>query len=307
MAIKFILEKIRKGLEKTRQFFSEKLKGILSVFNKVDEVFLSSLEETLILCDVGVETTRKIIGKIKDANRINRFKTPEEITKFLKQTIKNILSFEGNFITEATVPPTVILVVGVNGSGKTTSIAKLAKFLKNQNKEVIVCAGDTFRAAAIEQLEIWCKRAGVDIVRHQIGADPSAVIFDACDAAIARKADYLIIDTAGRLQTKINLMNELSKIRRVIDKKISRAPNEVILVLDATTGQNAISQAKLFNEATGLTGIFLAKLDGTAKGGIVIAIKDLFGIPVKFIGTGETLDDIAYFNVDEFVNALFEG
>jgi fused signal recognition particle receptor len=304
--IKFLLDKLKKGLGKTRQFFSQKIGGIFSVLKKVDEDVINSLEEALILADVGVETTKKIIGELKEDYKRHKLKTTDQLQARLKTYINDILKFEGEIINIPSTPPAVFLIVGVNGVGKTTSIAKLAKFLKGQQKRVLVCAGDTHRAAAIEQLEIWCRRADVDIVKHQIGADPGAVVFDACDAAIARKCDCLIIDTAGRIQTKANLMNELAKIKRIIQKKIPSAPHETLLVLDATTGQNAISQAKLFSEAVNLSGIFLAKLDGTAKGGIIIAIKDLFNIPIKFVGTGETLDDISVFSPEEFVKAIFE-
>jgi fused signal recognition particle receptor len=231
----------------------------------------------------------------------------EDVLAFLKEDLRARLGGEGVPLQWAPAPPTVVLVVGVNGSGKTTSIAKLAKAFQDEGKGVLLAAADTFRAAAIEQLEIWGKRVGCDVIRHQPGADPAAVAYDACDAAIARKADALIIDTAGRLQTKVNLMKELEKIRNVLGRKIPGAPHETLLVLDATVGQNAISQAQRFHEATPITGIVLAKLDGTAKGGIVVAIHDRLKIPVKFVGLGEKPTDLDAFEPGKFVEAMFEA
>ncbi|MDP6959311.1 MAG: signal recognition particle-docking protein FtsY, partial [Planctomycetota bacterium] len=245
------------------------------------------------------------IDHMRDAYKKGEIKTTDQIIPFLKEDLKKRLVENGNEIQWAETAPTVILVCGVNGTGKTTSIAKLAHQFKNEGKKVLLCASDTFRAAAVEQLDIWANRLGVDIVKHQMGADPAAVVYDAADAAIARKSDILIIDTAGRLQTKENLMAELSKIGRVASKKIPGAPHEVLLVLDATTGQNAVSQAHHFGEATNVTGLFLSKLDGTAKGGIVVAIKEKLQIPVKFMGLGENSEDIAPFRAEEFVEALF--
>ena len=253
-----------------------------------------------------MEATDKIMKGLREAYKNREIETTDKVRDFLKSDLKKRLTQDGNDVRWAGAPPTVILVAGVNGVGKTTSIAKLGRLFTSEGKKVILAASDTFRAAAVDQLTIWAERLDVDIVKHGMGADPAAVVFDACDAALARKADVLLIDTAGRLQTKENLMRELSKIRNVAAKKIAGAPHEVLLVLDATTGQNAISQAEHFKAATDVTGLFLAKLDGTAKGGIVVAIKERLAIPVKFVGLGETPDDVARFNAEEFVEALFE-
>ncbi|OHB76078.1 MAG: signal recognition particle-docking protein FtsY [Planctomycetes bacterium RBG_16_59_8] len=301
-----ILGKLKRGLSKTKEQFTRKIKTLFSIFRTIDEEFLDQLEETLITADVGVETSGKIRGEIQRKYKEGIIKDIDGVLDHLKADLKQRLKETSNRLREASSPPTVILVAGVNGAGKTTSIAKLSKMLRDEGKKVILCASDTFRAAAIEQLKIWSDRVGVDIVSHQIGADPAAVVYDATEAALSRKADILLIDTAGRLQTKVNLMKELEKIRNVVRKKIPDAPHEVLLVLDATTGQNAISQAKHFKEAIDVTGLFLAKLDGTAKGGIVVAIKDQLDIPVKFIGVGETPEDIEPFDADRFVDALFE-
>jgi fused signal recognition particle receptor len=299
------LDKFKKGLEKTKEVFTAPLKKIFSAFRKLDEATLNEIEEALITADFGVEATTKIMDALRAAYKKREIETTDKVLDFLKKDLKRRLTEKGNDVLWAPAPPTVILVAGVNGVGKTTSIAKLARYFTNEKKKVILCASDTFRAAAVDQLTIWSERLGVDIVSHGMGADPAAVVFDATSAALARKADILLIDTAGRLQTKENLMAELSKIRKVAEKRIPGSPHEVLLVLDATTGQNAISQAKHFKAATSVTGLFLSKLDGTAKGGIVVAIKDQLDIPVKFVGTGETPDDVARFNADEFVEALF--
>ena len=303
---KSVINRLSNGLAKTRDTFTRKIKGILSVFRKIDDEFLDQLEEALISADVGIDTSSKLRQALQQAYKEGKIETTDKVLEYLKSTLKQMMGGNVTDINYSAVPPTVILTVGVNGTGKTTSIAKLANLFRRDNKKVILAASDTFRAAAIEQLTIWSERIGVDIIKHQIGADPAAVAYDAAEAAISRKADILIVDTAGRLQTKTNLMKELSKINNVLTKKIPNAPHEVLLVLDATTGQNAISQANHFNEAIKVSGIFLAKLDGTAKGGIVIAIRDKLNIPVKFIGTGETPDDIEYFDSDKFVEALFE-
>jgi fused signal recognition particle receptor len=300
-----IFEKFKKGLEKTKQVFTAPLKKIFSVFRKLDEQTLSEIEETLIGADFGVDASLKIMDALRAAYKKGEIQTTDKVLAFLKADLKRRLVEKGNELRWAPSGPTVILVCGVNGVGKTTSIAKIARHLAGEGKKVMLAAGDTFRAAAVDQLTVWAERLGADLVKHQMGADPAAVVFDACDAALARKADVLIIDTAGRLQNKENLMRELSKIRNVAARKIPGAPHEVLLVLDATTGQNAVSQAEHFKAATQVTGLFLAKLDGTAKGGIVVAIKDKLDIPVKFCGTGETPDDVARFNADEFVEALF--
>ncbi len=299
------IDKFKKGLRKTKEVFLAPIKAIARVFRNVAPEDIDALEERLIEADFGVEVTQKIIDKARKAYKNGEIKTTDQIVPFLKADLKTRLVEHGNEVRWAPSGPTVILVAGVNGVGKTTSIAKLATLFRKEDKRVILAASDTFRAAAVEQLTIWSERVGVDVIKHGQGADPAAVVFDAADAAIARKADVLLVDTAGRLQTKENLMKELSKIRNVISRKIPGAPHEVLLVLDATTGQNAISQAQHFGAAVNVTGLFLAKLDGTAKGGIVVAIKDKLSIPVKFVGLGEFPEDIARFNAEEFVEALF--
>ena len=305
MAIfKKVIERLTGGLAKTRQRLIGSLKNLLAG-RKIDEELLDEIEEQLILADIGVKTASKIRDDLQAACKEHKIENSEEILEYLKSEMKKYWPQADRSIRMAEKPPTVILVVGVNGTGKTTSIAKLAYLFKQQGKKVCLAAADTFRAAAVEQLSIWADRIGADIVKGAQGADPAAVAFDACDAAIARKADVLIIDTAGRLHTKENLMRELGKIRNVVSKKVPGAPHEVLLVLDATTGQNAINQAKVFTEAVDVTGIFLAKLDGTAKGGIVIAIRDELNIPVKFVGIGEKYEDIEPFDPDTFVEALF--
>ncbi len=295
----------KERLAKTRDKITLSLTAVLALGRDIDDALLDELEETLISDDIGVETTDKLISDLRDAFKNRQIKTTDDIIPFLKEHMKSYWPDRDRQLTFAQTGTTVILVAGVNGSGKTTSIAKLAHILSQNNKNVIVAACDTFRAAAVEQLTIWAERIGVQIVKHKSGSDPAAVAFDACEAAIARNADFLILDTAGRLHTQKNLMTQLTKIRDVVAKKIPDAPNEVLLVLDATTGQNAIAQAKMFTEAIDVTGIFLAKLDGTARGGIVIAIKDQLNIPVKFVGLGETPQDIAEFDPDSFVEALF--
>ena len=292
-------------LGKTRAKISNSLSSVLSLGRKIDENLLDELEETLIRDDIGVETTDKLVSELREAYRARQIATTDDIIPFLKEHIKSYWPDRDRQMQMAEAGPTVVLVAGVNGTGKTTSIAKLAYILNQNGKKVIVAACDTFRAAAVEQLSIWAERIGVQIVKHQTGSDPAAVAFDACEAALARNTDILILDTAGRLHTKKDLMQQLTKIRDVVARKIPGAPNEVLLVLDATTGQNAISQAKLFTEAINVTGIFLAKLDGTARGGIVIAIKDQLDIPVKFVGLGEKPEDIAEFDPGTFVEALF--
>lgn len=296
---------IRDHLGKTRDKIKSSLSSVLALGRKIDDELLDELEETLIRDDIGVETTEKLINDLRDAWHAKQIENTEDIIPFLKEHMKSYWHQVDRQLQTAQLKPTVILVAGVNGSGKTTSIAKLAYTLSKNNSKVILAACDTFRAAAVEQLTIWAERIGVEIVKHKSGADPAAVAYDACEAAVARGADYLILDTAGRLHTQQNLMNELTKIRDVAAKRIPNSPNEVLLVLDATTGQNAIAQAKMFTKAIDVTGIFLAKLDGTARGGIVIAIKDQLDIPVKFVGLGEKPEDIAEFDPETFVEALF--
>jgi len=299
-------EYLKERLGKTRDKISSSLATVLSFGRKIDDELLDELEETLISDDIGVETTERLITELREAYRARKISKSEEIIPFLKEHMKNYWPPADRQLRTAESGPTVILVAGVNGTGKTTSIAKLAYIFHRNGKKVIVAACDTFRAAAVEQLTIWAERIGVQIVKHQAGSDPAAVAYDACEAATARGADILILDTAGRLHTKKDLMLQLTKIRDVVAKKIPGAPHEVLLVLDGTTGQNAISQAQLFTEAINVTGIFLAKLDGTARGGIVIAIKEKLDIPVKFVGLGEKPEDIAEFDPANFVEALFE-
>ena len=299
------VEKLKDSLQKTRSKLASGFRDIFKMFNKVDEDALDRLEEVMISADVGVDATSQIIESARKAYKDGQIKDGPALEAFVKSSMKEILRQEESRIRLSDNPPTVILIAGVNGSGKTTSIAKLGYFFKQEGKKVLLAASDTFRAAAVEQLTIWSERIGVDIIKHQQGADPAAVAYDAIEAAVARKIDVLIVDTAGRLHTQRNLMQELSKIERVLKKKVPDAPHEVLMVLDATTGQNAISQAKLFNEAIGLTGIVLSKLDGTAKGGIVLAIRKQLNIPVKFIGLGEHMEDIETFDADRFVDALF--
>jgi len=298
-------EYFKDRLGKTRDKISSSLTAVISLGRNIDEQLLDKLEETLITDDIGVETTEKLTSELRRAYNQRQIKTTDDIIPFLKEHMKGYWPHIDRQLNTARTGPTVILIAGVNGSGKTTSIAKLAYILSQNNRKVIVAACDTFRAAAVEQLTIWAERIGVEIIKHKTGGDPAAVAFDACQAALARNADFVILDTAGRLHTQKNLMKQLTKIRDVAAKKIPDAPNEVLLVLDATTGQNAIAQAKMFTEAINVTGIFLAKLDGTARGGIVMAIKDQLNIPVKFVGLGEKPQDIAEFDPEKFVEALF--
>ncbi len=299
-----LFSKLKAGLSKTRTSFASGVKSVLTLGRAVDETLLEELEESLLLADVGPHTTSELIEAVRGAKE--RLKTAEDVQAFLQKEIAERLHIGGTDLAKAEEGPTVVLVCGVNGSGKTTSIGKLTKFLSTQGHKVVLGAADTFRAAAVEQLTIWSERNDVDIVRQATGADPAAVTFDACQAGRARDADYVIIDTAGRLHTQDNLMAELGKIRRVAGKAIEGAPHEVLLVLDATTGQNAIRQAELFNKTAAVTGLFVSKLDGTAKGGAIIAIRDTLGVPVKFIGLGEQIDDIEPFDPDAFSAALFE-
>ena len=298
------LSRLRSGLSKTRKRFVGALSSVLTVGRKIDQTLLDELYDTLITADIGLANTEKIIEDIQSAFKKGEFKSAAEILPFLKEELKKYWPEQDRRLARAESGPTVILVVGINGSGKTTSVAKLAGYLRKDGKKVILAAADTFRAAAVDQLAIWSERLGVQMVKHQAGSDPGAVVFDACQAALARNADYLIIDTAGRLHTQVHLMRELEKIFRVVDKQIPGAPHEVLLVLDATTGQNALNQAKMFKETAKVTGIFLSKLDGTARGGIVIAIRNEVDIPVKFIGVGEQIEDIEPFNPEKFVDAL---
>lgn len=297
-------EKIKNGLKKTRDSMVKQVESVINSFTKIDEDFFEELEETLILCDIGVQTSTKICDRLRERIKETGEKDPEGIKQLMKQIILEMLGeTEG---LRMSTSPSIILVIGVNGVGKTTTIGKLAANLKADGKKVILGAADTFRAAAIEQLEIWSGRAGVDMIKHTEGADPAAVVFDTISAGKARGCDVIICDTAGRLHNKKNLMDELSKISRVIDREANGCDREVLLVLDATTGQNGVNQAREFKEAAGVTGIVLTKLDGTAKGGIVIAIQDELGLPVKYIGVGEQIDDLQPFVAKDFVNALFD-
>ena len=310
-AAKASVEKLKGGLAKTRDVFVGGLRSLLRG-RKLDAALMAELEQRLITSDLGVVATRKIIDDLNVAWREGKISSGDEVLDFLKAEMKSYWPAESRDLHFAPPPdadgkkvPTVILVTGINGAGKTTSIAKLGQYLKGQGKSVMVAACDTFRAAAVEQLSIWASRIDVQIVKHQMGSDPAAVAFDACDAALARGIDVLIVDTAGRLHTQDHLMRELTKIRRVIEKRIPGAPHEVLLVLDATTGQNAIRQAEEFLKAVQVSGIFLAKLDGTAKGGIVIAIRHQLNLPVKFVGLGEKPEDMEPFDPEDFVEALF--
>ncbi|HEX5137154.1 MAG TPA: signal recognition particle-docking protein FtsY [Planctomycetota bacterium] len=297
-----LLDRLKQGLRKTRDALGGALVRVVRG-RKLDEELLEEIEETLLRADVGVATSGRLIEELREAGKRGEIRTGEEVVPFLKQHLAGRLA--SGTIAYAPHKPTVILVVGVNGSGKTTSIAKLAGWLKEQGKSVVLGAGDTFRAAAVEQLTIWSRRLGVEIVKQGKDADPAAVAFDAADAAVSRGADVLVVDTAGRLHTQEHLMRELEKIRRVLGKRIPGAPHETLLVLDATTGQNAVQQARRFHEATPVTGIILAKLDGTARGGAVLSIKDELDLPVKFIGVGEKLGDIEVFDPAAYVEALF--
>ncbi len=297
-------ERLKDGLQKTRKNFTERIEVLVGMSAEIDDDFLDELEMILLSADVGAKTTEKLIEAVRQAARKKEIKGTGDVVPFLKKYLTQMLTEEGQR-TRISGTPTVILVVGVNGVGKTTTIGKLANYFHLLNYKVMIAAADTFRAAASEQLEIWGKRAGCDVIKHAEGADPAAVVFDAMKAAIARKADILFIDTAGRLHNKANLMNELEKIHRVIKREIPEAPHETFLVLDATTGQNAITQAKVFTETANVTGVVLTKLDGTAKGGVVIAIREELGLPVKWIGVGEGIMDFRPFEPEKFVDALF--
>lgn len=297
-------EKLKAGLKKTKDSMMSKIERLLGSFTKIDEELFEELEETLIMCDIGVNTSVKICEMLRERVKKNGITDPLLIKDELKGVIVEMMGEDQTL--DLSTNPSVILVIGVNGAGKTTTIGKLAYSLKQQGKNVIVAAGDTFRAAAIDQLEVWTERAGCDIIKHNEGSDPAAVVFDALTAAKARGADVVLCDTAGRLHNKKNLMNELKKISRIVHEQAEGCSLEVLLALDATTGQNAVSQAKLFNEACDITGIILTKLDGTAKGGIIITITDDLKIPVKLVTVGEKIDDLQPFVAKDFVNALFE-
>lgn len=298
-------DKLKQGLNKTKTSFDEKMNNVFSGFRKVDEELLEELEEVLIMSDVGSGTTLEIIDRLRDKIKKENINETEEVKKALKQVIKEILDNEDSTLKLET-NPAIILVVGVNGVGKTTSIGKIANNLRKNGKKVVIAAADTFRAAAVEQLEIWANRAGCDIVKREEGTDPASVVYDAIKITKEKNADVLICDTAGRLHNKKYLMDELIKIKKVIDSGMPDASKEILMVLDATTGQNAIEQVKAFKETVDITGIILTKLDGTAKGGVVIGIVKENNMPIKFIGVGEQIDDMEKFNSEEFVNALLE-
>ncbi len=298
-------DKLKNGLTKTRESIAKQVNNVFSVFVKVDDELFENLEEALIMADIGVETSTYIIEKLRDNVKHKHITDGNLVKEELKSIISEILSTLDTTVDTSTTP-SVILVIGVNGVGKTTSIGKIASHYKSMGKKVLLAAADTFRAAAIDQLDIWAQRSGCDIIKHQENSDPAAVVFDACTAAKARGADILICDTAGRLHNKKNLMAELAKINRVIERELPDSARETLLVLDATTGQNAVSQAKLFSEAADITGIILTKLDGTAKGGIVISIAKEQNVPVKFVGVGEGINDLQEFNSDDFAKAIFE-
>ncbi|MGX7131097.1 signal recognition particle-docking protein FtsY [Enterococcus songbeiensis] len=306
-----VQEKYDKGLEKSRKTFGERMNELFANFRTVDEDFFEELEETLIGADVGFETAIKISESLRQEVKLRNAKKPGEIQNAIIEKLVDLYEAEGvNEVNDLNLQPeglTVMLFVGVNGVGKTTSIGKLAHQYKQEGKKVLLAAADTFRAGAIDQLVVWGERANVEVVRGKAGGDPAAVVFDAIKKAQAQQADVLLVDTAGRLQNKINLMNELEKIKRVIQREIPEAPHEVLLVLDATTGQNAMVQAKQFKETTDVTGLVLTKLDGTAKGGIVLAIRNELHLPVKLVGLGEGIDDLEPFDPNEFVVGLFKG
>lgn len=297
-------DRLKAGLTKTREKFIDKIDEILHGSAKIDDDLLDELEETLITSDVGMATTEKLITGLRKGVRKAEINSPADVKNFLSNQIREILTEEQG-ADDYVAPPRVILMIGVNGAGKTTTIGKLSAYYKAQGKRVMMAAADTFRAGAIDQLEIWAQRTGSAFVKHSEGSNPSSVALDAARSAVAQKIDVLLVDTAGRLQNKFNLMEELKKINRILGKGIHGAPHEVLLVLDATTGQNALRQAELFSQAAGITGIVLTKLDGTAKGGMIIGIKEQLNIPVKWVGVGERLDDLRPFNAKEFADALF--
>lgn len=297
-------ESLKRGLSKTKNSIFGQINSLFKAFARVDEDMLEELEEILICADVGFDTTEEIISRLRERIKEEHLKESDDALRALKEILRDMIDDATDL--DLTTTPSVILVIGVNGVGKTTSIAKIANVLKGEGKKVVLAAADTFRAAAIDQLKVWSDRVGVDLIKHTEGSDPAAVVFDAIAAAKNRNADVLIVDTAGRLHNKKNLMDELAKINRVIDRELPDAARETFLVLDATTGQNAVNQAMEFKNAADITGLVLTKLDGTAKGGIVFSIQKMLGIPVQFIGVGEKVDDLQRFSADDFINALFE-
>jgi fused signal recognition particle receptor len=300
-----LLEKLKSGVEKTRAGLVSRIEDVIGVQKKIDADLLDELEYTLISADIGVSTTQEILDRIRQ--RVDRHLVNDsvELKSLIREHLLEILESAQRPIMRVEEPPAVVMVVGVNGAGKTTTIGKLAQMYRGEGRSVLLCAADTFRAAAVEQLEVWGQRTGVEVIRQKTGADPSAVLFDAVQAAKARKTDYVVVDTAGRLQTKTNLMAELEKMSRTASRVIPGAPHEVLLVLDATTGQNGLEQARKFTETSGVTGIVLTKLDGTAKGGIVVAIARELSLPIRFIGVGEKVDDLLPFDPERFIDSLF--
>ncbi len=302
-----LLDAFKRGLKRTSDKIVSRLRSVLTFGRRIDDNLLDELADALLAGDMGPAAVVNLIDEVRAAWKAGKIGEAQDILPFMKQRIADTWSNSDRALHFADSPPTVIFVVGINGSGKTTSVAKLAYYLKQQGKSVLLGACDTFRAAAIDQLVIWAERVGVDIVKHKPNSDPAAVAYDACEAAMARGVDVLLIDTAGRLHTQDHLMRELGKIQRVVQKRLPDAPHEVLLVLDATIGQNAINQAKVFAESVDVSGLFLAKLDGSAKGGIVVGIRDQLDIPVKFVGLGETIEAVEPFDPATFVDALFEG
>ena len=302
---KGIFQRLKEGLSKTHQGMASKIDQLLSGKRKIDDQLLEELEEILITSDIGVKTTQELLDKVTEKVKRKELEDADHLKKALQEEMFLILRQQEKPLDPSMARPFVIMVIGVNGTGKTTTISKMAQKFKGQGKSVLLVAGDTFRAAAIEQLEIWGQRVGCEVIKHQSGSDPSAVVFDALKAGKARGAEIIIVDTAGRLHTKVNLMEELKKVKRVMAREIPNSPHEILLVLDATTGQNAISQAKMFDKELGVTGIVLTKLDGTAKGGILIGISDELEIPIRYIGIGEKADDLREFSARDFVDAIF--
>jgi len=303
-AIGRLFTRVKEGLSKTRSAIGGALRKLIGVGRAIDRTFLEQLEETLLAADIGVAKTEEILGELQKRYKAGEIAKGEDLLAYLKQTLRDELSIPDNELP-LDKKPYVVLIVGVNGAGKTTTIAKLAKRYKDQGKSVLIAAGDTYRAAAIEQLQIWADRVGVDLIKSQTGGDAAAVAFDAVAAGIARGSDLVLIDTAGRLHNKDHLMRELEKVRRVMQKRLPEAPHATLLVLDATAGQNAVQQAKVFKDSMGVTGLVLTKLDGTAKGGAIIQVRRELGLPVRFIGVGEGVDDLQPFDPDAFVEAIF--
>jgi fused signal recognition particle receptor len=302
---KGFFQRLKDGLVKTHQGMVSKIDQLVAGKKKIDDALLEELEEILITSDIGVNTTQELLATVTEKVRRKELEDAAQLKKALQEEIFLILKEQQKPLDISAARPCVIMVIGVNGTGKTTTISKMSQKIKEQGKSVLLVAADTFRAAAIEQLEIWGKRVGCDVIKHQSGSDPSAVVFDALKAGKARGSDVILVDTAGRLHTKVNLMEELKKIKRIMAREMPGAPHEILLVLDATTGQNAISQAKMFGQELGVTGLALTKLDGTAKGGILISISDELKIPIRYIGIGEKVDDLREFNARDFVDALF--